>query len=126
MVRIEKPPHLHFRTVEAVVAVDFQPHPWLPTQEVGKNATADTRGGDPRWRNIERVAAAAGTVVKLWALSFKKAAAAPSDTAGVTQGPGDVVPDANTCAIVSRCVFTVKEHAPHYLVAVRWSPSGSR
>lgn len=55
MVLIEKPPGLHFRTAEAVVALDFQPHP-IDFQE--------------SWKGVERLAAAGGSLVKIWSFSL--------------------------------------------------------
>lgn len=78
MVFVSKPARSGFRCVDAVVALDFQPN----------------------FCEIERLAAAAGSVIKIWSISPREEGA-------------------------TRCVAILTEHTPAYLVGLRWSPSGS-
>lgn len=70
MVLIEKPPGLGFRIGEAIVALDYQPHPVVENSNEGdefRTPLPDAPKGT--WKGVERLAAAAGSTVKIWSFT---------------------------------------------------------
>lgn len=181
MVLIEKPPGFGFHTSEAVIALDFQPHPLELTNSV------DQKGG---WIGVERLAGAAGSLIKIWSFSFctfpplkalgtfgpTVSESGPDEQYGIpvdTVSSVDENPDSEgsrkkrridgssdscfdsssvvasptnssnsrsaspqprssnsnakpvpSCRCHTRCVAILRDHAPSYLVGLRWSPNG--
>lgn len=124
MVLIEKPPGLGFSTTEAIIALDFQPHPI-----------------NEGWKGIERLAAAAGSLIKIWSFSLLPFSRLISLNGTCEIGTDDIAMGSNQCSVdqtidadcptnVSRChtrsqcVALLRDHAPAYLVGLRFSPTG--
>lgn len=63
MVLLEKPPLLHFSTFDSIVGLQFHAH----TLDLHSALSPDTCS-----RRIERFVAAAGTQIKIWAVSWPK------------------------------------------------------
>lgn len=149
MVLIEKPPRLYFQTMDAIVALHFQSNVVRTGQKLAPVASGES------WDTVDRIAAAAGTCVKLWAIRWPSSQGSyescpnntteasatttglsPSrdvatetqngDTADSSAVPSSTAPtETHACQIHCRPVCVIKEHAPHYIVGLRFNPTGN-